>query len=114
MCNPVWTMVRTPSTLGVEIELDGSAAIAGSVLRRQDGGAPQKRLIGPDDFPLELPVDAGTAYVVTVRAVSLGEEGNLTVTSRVDGSDDRGPDVCRLEVDESHPVAIDTIMVVGA
>ncbi|HEU0076797.1 MAG TPA: hypothetical protein VFQ76_04055 [Longimicrobiaceae bacterium] len=113
MCNPVWTLVRTPSVLGVEIELDGDAGITGSVVTRVGSGPPTKRIVGAGDFPLELPVEAGTTHVVSVRAVSLGVEGNLTVTARVDGSDERGPDACRLEVDDSHPVAIDTIIVVA-
>lgn len=114
MCNPVWTRVRTPSVLGVEIQLDGDAGVTGSVVTREGEAPPRKRLVGPGDFPLELPVEEGTTHVVTVRAVSLGVEGTLTVTARLAGSDDRGPDACRLEVDDSHPVAIDTIIVVGA
>ncbi|HEX2091345.1 MAG TPA: hypothetical protein VHG28_03045 [Longimicrobiaceae bacterium] len=113
MCNPLWTLIRTPSLLTVEIEPEGSPGITGSVVTTTGGGAPQKRPVGPDDFPLDLPIDAGTTHVVTVRAVSLGEEASVTVTAGVSGSDSRGPDVCRLEVDDSHPVAIDTIMVGG-
>lgn len=113
MCNPVWTMVASPSTLTVSIDPDDDAAVAGSVMTAVGGGSPRKTVIGPGDFPLRLSIDAGTTHVVTVQVASVGRAANVTVTSEVSGSDSRGPDTCRLEVDENHPVAIDTIMVAG-
>lgn len=113
MCNPVWTLIQTPSALSVDLEADAPVGITGSVVTTR-GGASQKRLLKRGDFPLDLPIDPGTTHVVTVRAVSLGDEANTTVTSRVTGADERGPDVCRLEVDDSHPIAINTIMVGAA
>jgi hypothetical protein len=110
MCNPVWTLILPPSTLTVDIEPSGKVGITGSVVSSVGGGPPRKQSVSSGDFPLMLPIEASTTYVVTVRAVSLGEEADLTVTAEVSGSTSRGPDVCRLEVDDSHPVAIDVIM----
>ncbi|MBV9774810.1 MAG: hypothetical protein JO040_12725 [Gemmatimonadetes bacterium] len=111
MCNPIGTYIRTPSALTVDVQPDAEAGIAGSVVTTHGGGAPHKRLLSLGDFPLTLQIDSGTTHVVTVRAASVGIEANVTVTAEVTGADMRGPDVCRLEVDDSHPVAMDTIMV---
>jgi hypothetical protein len=110
MCNPIWTLLQPPSTLRVSIKRNGKLAISGSVVTTIAGGMPQKTRIGTSSFPLSLPINGGTTHVVTVRAGSLGEAADLTVTAEVVGSTARGPDVCKLEVDDSHPLAIDIIM----
>lgn len=114
MCNPIWTLVRAEAVLIVAVAPEGNPGVTGSILTTGADGESTKQPIQSRDFPLRLPIRPGTSYIVRIQAVSLGDEAYLTVTSRVEGGDPRGPDRCRLEVDENHPLAITTIIASGA
>jgi hypothetical protein len=107
-------MVRSGSTLNVDLQADDDAAIVATLMTVRDGGDPREDRLRPEDFPLRLDVSPGTMLIVDVQVASVGRAANVTMRSEVSGADSRGPDVCRLEVDRNHPVAINSVSVVGS
>jgi hypothetical protein len=107
-------MVRSGSTLTVDLQADADAAIVATLVTVRDGGNPREERLSPDDFPLRRDVSPGTMLIVDVQVASVGRPANVTMRAEVSGADSRGPDVCRLEVDKNHPVAINSVSVVGS
>jgi hypothetical protein len=108
MCNPVWTHILGDSTLKIDVDPQDSTIVVARVVESPSGDT---RMCG---FPISIPIRPRSGVMVTVTATSPGPDSTVTVTAQITGEDSRGPDVCRLRVNATHPIALETIMASGA
>ena len=110
MCNPFWSQIKPVSTLTITAKLEGLAHVDCQVTTSQGEDGPDDKQYQAGDFPISLPLKAGTLHRAQVNVTSLGEAAYVTIAAIVTGADSRGPDVCRLEVDANHPYAFEVII----
>lgn len=101
MCNPLWDGVFAPCILVIEVENDCGADVQICVGGECESAGSGRRFdLGPQ-----------TDFSARVEVRSPGDECTVFVTSRVEGPDPRGPDVCTMRVTHAAPFAFETINV---
>ena len=106
MCNPLWSQLFAPCTLDVFAEnVTGDPVITAVVTVNSSGGDRRENTT----LPVRIDLDSGEACRVAVNVSSMGSEAAVTIRATISGGDSR-EDICEISVDESHPLAHETIM----